>query len=220
VALICSIAKGGFEMKKRLVKIISVLIISVLLLGLASPIASATTSGFGWQQSGNGWYFVRVDGERATGWTLIGGSVWYYFDQNGIMQTGWQKFGNDWYYLQSNGAMIRGWQNLGGVWYFFRNSGVMVTGWVQLNGDWYYLQPNGAMLTGWLSYRGSWYYLGSNGVMVAETVINIGGEWHEFYSSGVWHGRIYDYQYNPNRETRGPGWNEPKKITEGPGSVS
>lgn len=80
-----------------------------------------------WQQSGNDWYLIDVNGNRLTEW---------------------QKVNNNWYYLGSDGAMRIGWQSIGGQWYYMNSSGVMQTGWLYSKGELYYLHTSGVMATG------------------------------------------------------------------------
>lgn len=116
----------------------------------------------GWFNVGEGWYFVKSNGEKATGWLKVDGK-WYLFNADGIMQTGWQKDGGKWYYLSNSGAMATGWVKSGGKWYYLNGSGAMQTGWIKLSGKWYYLESNGAMRTADLSYKGKVYKFNSSG---------------------------------------------------------
>ena len=83
----------------------------------------------GWQQDGNGWYYVKPNGSRAANeWLTINGKE-YWFDSNQYMATGWRQF-------------------VGGIWYYFENDGSLAKNkWVQNSqGQWFYVGTNGEML--------------------------------------------------------------------------
>lgn len=108
-----------------------------------------------WNKNSDGtWSFVNSNGEKATGWILLGGK-WYYLNSSGIMKTGWIKDTN-------------------GKWYYLNSSGTMRTGWLEdTNGKWYYLNYDGSMKTGWFKDTdGNWYYFNTSGDMAVNTIID------------------------------------------------
>lgn len=100
----------------------------------------------GWQQDGNGWYYVKSDGTRAASqWLELGGET-YWFDSNAYMANGWRQFDN-------------------GAWYYFRSSGAMAKNyWVETNGQYFYLGGDGVMLKDTVTPDG--YRVDGNGVWV------------------------------------------------------
>ena len=63
------------------------------------------------EQEDGKWYYLRPDGDMATGWVKVAGS-WYYMNADGVMVTGWLKDGNNWYWLRADGAAAIGWTNV------------------------------------------------------------------------------------------------------------
>lgn len=76
----------------------------------------------------NSWvqkYYLKADGNMATGWLNLNGS-WYYFGLDGAMKTGWQSVGGKWYYLDSQGKMQIGWiKDISGKYYYLNSDGSM-----------------------------------------------------------------------------------------------
>ena len=149
------------NMKNRIAKLLSMVLIFVCLSGTFSLYVSAAswkqnTSGWWyenddgsypsnqWKQVDGKWYYFNSSGYMATGWNSINGA-YYYFNSSGVMQTGWLTLdgGITYYYLQDSGAMVTGWQTIGGVQYYFHASGVMATYWQHLNNQWVYFDPSG-----------------------------------------------------------------------------
>ena len=106
----------------------------------------AQTSGNRWEASGNDWYFIKENGERAAGeWMTIDGAE-YWFDADGKMATGWRQAANGkWYYFRSGGAMAKDY-------------------WVRSGESWFYVGSDGAMVTN--AYTPDGYYVGADGVWV------------------------------------------------------
>lgn len=136
----------------------------------------AWTTKAGWLEVKNSgsstWYYIKADGQPATGWQLLGG-VWYYFApgsgymysngvryvyeegknyafaKNGawISGTGWQEFkqgsASEWAYTQ-NGTPLTDWQLIGGKWYyFFPYNCLMTQGDTAIDGILYCFKSNG-----------------------------------------------------------------------------
>lgn len=82
----------------------------------------------GWMQDSKGWYYIKADGNRASGeWQTINGRE-YWFDDNAYMAVGFRQFSNgDWYY-------------------FKENSGMAKNSWIEDQGDWFYLGADGVLL--------------------------------------------------------------------------
>lgn len=96
--------------------------------------------------------WIKVDGlwqyNNSAGNTVL--NTWidnYYLKENGNMATGWLMIKGNWYYFADDGAKRTGWQRIKGPWYYFNTEGKMVTGWVRdaRDGKWYYLYGDGAM---------------------------------------------------------------------------
>ena len=107
-----------------------------------------------WFDKSNGInYYLKEDGDRATGW-FYNNNNWYYFNENGEMKTDWISVDKNWYYLNKSGAMEMGWLE-------------------DSTGNWYYLDSSGAMKTGWVENSdGKWYYLDSSGKMIKNSTVN------------------------------------------------
>ncbi len=107
---------------------------------------AAAASGSRWEASGEDWYFIKDNGEKAAGeWMTIDGAE-YWFDEDGRMATGWRQAANGkWYYFRSGGAMAKDY-------------------WVQSGENWFYVGSDGAMVTN--AYTPDGYYVGADGVWV------------------------------------------------------
>jgi lysozyme len=80
----------------------------------------------GWQQVGESWYYLNLNGTMATGWLNDNGK-WYYLETNGIMKVGWIQDNNKWYYLGADGAMYANCtSNIEGKAYGFGADGAML----------------------------------------------------------------------------------------------
>ena len=145
----------------------------------------------GWQKVYNGTkkvyesYYYGTDGQRYTGWQLIGGK-WYYLNQEGILQTGLQKnipareqegeYAS--YYFNGSGILQTGWfrftENKVYVWKYFGPDGRQIDWqggktvtpmeetdsnyrWYRIDDDWYCIQKNTTLLKGFCNI-GRWRY--------------------------------------------------------------
>lgn len=74
------------------------------------------------QDSSKAWFYLGTDGAMAVNTWVLSNGKWYYLKANGEMATGWFFYKGDWYYLYSNGEMasnttINGYRlNGNGVW--------------------------------------------------------------------------------------------------------
>lgn len=95
--------------------------------GVAGPAGNSAGSA-GWMKDSKGWYYIKADGNRASGeWQTINGRE-YWFDDNAYMAVGFRQFSNgDWYY-------------------FKENSGMAKNCWIEDQGDWFYLGADGVLL--------------------------------------------------------------------------
>ncbi|MCL2221392.1 MAG: hypothetical protein FWC20_04720 [Oscillospiraceae bacterium] len=192
-------------MKKKLIKIASVILIIIMLAGILMPIA-ATAAGTWMQAPGGRWWFQNADSTYARGWQQIGG-VWYFFDSSGWMQTGWVQSGGLWYFLRPSGAMATGWVQTGGLWYWLHpQTGAMVTGSAEIGGVLHTFAADGRWLGGggqvapapgpapgpgqgvagqgvWRLTSGRWWFEFAAGGY-ARGWQQIGGVWYFFDSSG------------------------------------
>lgn len=177
---------------KWLIRLLSLTLVLVLLLG-SSALA-------GWQNSGGKWWYSFNDGSYARNNWVEDGGEWYYFGDDGYLVTGWQKIGGIWYYFKSSGAMATGWVNAGG-WYHFNEAGQMDTGWYSEGGDWYFLGEDGMMQTGWVKAGNAWYYMDGNGIMT-EGWRKIDGAWYYFNNgqmcTGTWTIDGQRYRFDKN----------------------
>lgn len=147
----------------------------------SSGTASSNVNIFGWQGSGNSWYYYN-NGVRTTGW-VYDGSSWYYCNaSDGAMVAGWiQDSTGNWFFLNTThdgtyGCLKAGWVYDGGNWYYLHTShdgtyGAMKTGWVTVNGKTYYFRTNaggplGSMVTGTQYINGRNYTFGADGALI------------------------------------------------------
>lgn len=95
--------------------------------GNAVTAANATSTGQ-WVKDNNGWYFVKVNGQRAVNeWVEVGGKR-FCVDSNGYMITGWRDFSN------------------GKTYYFDPTTGELkYNTWINLTTGSYYLQEDGSL---------------------------------------------------------------------------
>ncbi|MEH7298895.1 hypothetical protein [Neobacillus drentensis] len=179
--------------------------------GNQSPF-SVTISQNGWVQMDGLWYYIK-DGEKVTGWNIIGGT-WYFFSkQSGAMQTDWLSDGGKWYFLnKETGAMQTGWLNDGGKWYFLDKSGAMQTDWVYVGGKWYFLdKKSGAMVTGLLKEGKSNYILSTSGAwLTGNGWVKDGNDWYYLTKNSanlgwVKYGKTWYYLY-PTTGKMVTGW--------------
>ncbi len=141
----------------------------------------------GWQNTSEGKWYQKADGEVVKGLQTINGKK-YYFNDKGIMQTGFITLNDKIYFFSRvNGALKKGWQNAGeGKWYqkadgevligsqeitgekyYFNNNGIMQTGFITLNDKLYfYSRVNGALKKGWQNASEGYWYQNSNGEVV------------------------------------------------------
>lgn len=153
----------------------------------------------GWQQTSEGWVYLKKDGSRTTGWLDDpGDGRTYYLNSSGIMLKGWQRINNIWCYFNEQSGYFQpevkyipefqqgltGWQSLNGVWYYLDGNSQAVTGWKKVNGRWYYMADNGVMQTGWQQVDGKWYYLNGSGAMLTGWQ-KLDGKWYYLNGSGA-----------------------------------
>ena len=153
----------------------------------------------GWQQTSEGWVYLKKDGSRTTGWLDDpGDGRTYYLNSSGIMLKGWQRINNIWCYFNEQSGYFQpevkyipefqqgltGWQSLNGVWYYLDGNSQAVTGWKKVNGRWYYMADNGVMQTGWQQVDGKWYYLNGSGAMLTGWQ-KLDGRWYYLNGSGA-----------------------------------
>jgi D-alanyl-D-alanine carboxypeptidase len=96
--------------------------------GSTGDSSSSAAAGGKWEQTADGWKYLKADGKYCTNeWLDVKGNT-YFFGSNSLMCIGWKQFTNgSWYYFNpENGAMVRG-------------------KWVTQNQKSYYLQSNGIM---------------------------------------------------------------------------
>lgn len=95
--------------------------------GNAVTAANAASTGQ-WVKDNNGWYFVKVNGQRAVNeWVEVGGKR-FCVDSNGYMITGWRDFSN------------------GKTYYFDPTTGELkYNTWINLTTGSYYLQEDGSL---------------------------------------------------------------------------
>ena len=134
-------------------------------LGVADATAIAKYYGLkkknfsGWNQEGNGWYYINADGERASGgWLTVGGKK-YYLDSKGYRVTGWKKIKSRKYYFNKSGVMYSGILRYAKRLYYLAPKGHQKTGFfLAVDGQYRYASSRGVLYTGWKTYRGNQYY--------------------------------------------------------------
>lgn len=116
-----------------------------------------------WVEYRGAWYYLKADGEMATGKFLNpDDSTWYYLNPYhdgsfGKMSTGWLSFEGSTYYLWPvagsgyQGRMMVGWQTINGASYFFADEpgddyGKMATGTREIAGRRYRFAQDGRLL--------------------------------------------------------------------------
>lgn len=95
-----------------------------------------------WQQDGQGWRYLKDDGEYAVNVLYLIGEDRYGFDENGYMITGWYEGSQGWRYFYDNGICARK------AWvegkYYIDGKGIMMTNaWTP---DGYYVGEDGAWI--------------------------------------------------------------------------
>jgi len=107
------------NMKNRIAKLLSMVLIIVCLSGTFSSYVSAAS----WKQNTSGWWYENDDGSYPSNqWKQVDGK-WYYFNSSGYMVTGWQTIGGAQYYFHASGVMATYWQHLNNQWVYFASSG-------------------------------------------------------------------------------------------------
>ena len=108
----------------------------------SGPAAALTP---GWHESSGGWYYVRENGNRASGERLTIEGYDYWFGDDGKMITGWHHAAD-------------------GGWYYLRPSfgGMKKSAWIEDGGRWYYVGADGKLLTDTVTPDG--YHVDANGV--------------------------------------------------------
>ena len=108
----------------------------------SGPAAALTP---GWHESSGGWYYVRENGNRASGERLTIEGYDYWFGDDGKMITGWHHAAD-------------------GGWYYLRPSfgGMKKSAWIENGGKWYYVGADGKLLTDTVTPDG--YHVDANGV--------------------------------------------------------
>ena len=113
--------------------------IGVVVLTIASIIATTTTSFAGWYQENGYWkYREGSNPPYASTAKQIDGKV-YYFDENGYMVTGWKNRNGYWYCYDENGALIRD-QWIDGTYYVGNNGRMFVN---EYTSDGYFVDSSG-----------------------------------------------------------------------------
>lgn len=111
-----------------------------------------------WIQTNGVWQYKNEAGEIAKN-TWVGN---YYLKENGNMATGWLNYNGSWIYLGTDGAKKTGWQSIEGNWYYLDSQGKILTGWFKdVDGKYYYLNSFGAMA---YNTTVDGYKLGADGV--------------------------------------------------------
>ena len=110
-----------------------------------------------WIQANGVWQYNDAEGKTVkNSWVQN-----YFLKADGNMATGWINYNGSWYYLGSDGAKKTAWQLIDGIWYYLDSQGKIQTGWIKdSSGKYYYLNSYGAM-----AYNTTidGYKLGANG---------------------------------------------------------
>ena len=153
----------------------------------------------GWQQTAQGWVYLKKDGSRTVGWMddPKDGRT-YYMDSQGIRLNGWQKINDIWcFFNETDGHFmpevkyipefedgLTGWQLADDRWYYLDGDSQVTMGWQKVRGRWYYMAENGVMQTGWQQIDGEWYYLNGSGAMQTGWKLQ-DGSWYYFGGNGA-----------------------------------
>lgn len=161
----------------------------------------------------NGKNYLFKDGCLFVGSTMMYGT-YYTTDSNGVvtseteMKDGWNYTGTGYRYLK-NGEPITGWVGdyyveygemrinttieYGGKYYYLGADGRYIkNGWYKTpDGAYIYANSNGTLkCSEWLQLGGKYYYF-YDIYMVADSIVEINGQVHEFDANGVWLGQVY-----------------------------
>lgn len=150
----------------------------VYLIGKDGAWTGVSTSGEGWLNINNRWYYV----EKYTEQYREGSTTWKYFYSNGIYEI------NGTNYFFKDGVMqSNGWNSSTSTW-----DGTVYT-------DWVYATPNGELAKGWKQIDGKWYYFNNGGRMYKDGLCSINGKLYAFEASGAmkanqWHSQAWTYE--------------------------
>jgi hypothetical protein len=192
---------------------------------------AATWYGYGWQQSGSGWWYA--DGySYYTGWHQISG-YWYYFDSAGWMYTGWLASNGHWYYLYKlsdfgsawEGKMAKyGWEQIGGKWFYFRiavdDIAIGDVGAILESGYWYVKDGSSYYWT-WFNDNGDYSKRNlTKGVLSSTAERNSLASNYQWYSQGTYWANCLSFAldkvpyYNDDRDWTWPTPGRNPTITE------
>ncbi len=150
---------------------------TVYLFGKDGAWTGVSTSGDGWLNMNNKWYYV----EKYTEQYEEGSYTWKYFYSNGNYEI------NGKVYFFKDGVMqSNGWNSSEYTW-----DGKIYT-------DWYYANPNGELATGWKQIDGKWYYFSDWGWMYSDGLYTINKNLYAFEASGAmkanqWHSETWTW---------------------------
>ncbi len=143
----------------------------------------------GWHQIRGAWYYVKSNGEFATGLQTINGKQYYFeaeyfygpeFGPAMIIGYVWVEDLDKCCFFGNDGAMITpatGWYNVGKAWYYFKN-GIPAQGFQTINGATYYFE-NGYMCTGrtYVDSAEDIYVFDTSGKLVKNQWVYVNEEW-------------------------------------------
>lgn len=112
-------------------------------------------------------YYLKSNGARAAGLSVIDGETYYFDKKTGKKKTGWVTSGkNRYYFAKDTGRMKKAsWIKSGSKYYYVGAGGkLQKSRWLQLGTNKYYLDETGARVTGVYFIKDKPYYFKKNGV--------------------------------------------------------
>ena len=139
-----------------------------------------------WTTKWGATYFVKENGEKATGVQKINGG-YYLFSKRGTLQknTFYEEDGKK-YYFGADGIRVTGWRTKWTCTYYFDENGVMQTGFVDIDGGTYYFNAKGHQVKNdWVTVDSKKYYVKGDGTLARSQTITKWGKKYSFDADGV-----------------------------------
>ena len=198
-------------MKRRVVKTILALSLTIIMLFNYSTASKVEASMGSWKSDANGWWY-DLDGSYARGWREIDG-YWYFFTSTGYMDYSeyrdgcWLNADGTWNTAYSGGH----WASDSTGWWYTDNSGwYPVSTWLWIDGSCYYFKASGYIAHD--EYVDG-YYLDSSGVYTSGDGSQSGSHTHTWVCTkeawdekvlvkDAWDEQVYDHDEYAGYEYR------------------
>ena len=180
-------------MKRRVVKTILALSLTIIMLFNYSTASKVEASMGSWKSDANGWWY-DLDGSYARGWREIDG-YWYFFTSTGYMDYSeyrdgcWLNADGTWNTAYSGGH----WASDSTGWWYTDNSGwYPVSTWLWIDGSCYYFKASGYIAHD--EYVDG-YYLDSSGVYTSGDGSQSGSHTHTWVcTKEAWDEQVPEYK--------------------------